>query len=197
MTLHKLILAPVDPDAVPADADGLSTALQRLGLLGAPFPLAGRTHHLPGERFLDLVIFLGCSPVIALAPPPGTPTDPAVHAHAFCHISIWYAGEQPLFVHGRNTTPPRCIKCRRREEHWQALITAWASEAETYRWRCSGCGHQAQPFELDWRQSAGFGRFFIELWGIHPAEAVPSDALLNTLTRSTAAPWSYFYWQGQ
>ena len=195
MTRYKLVLAPVDPEFVPPDVDGLLSALDRLGFLGTPFALAGRTHYQAGERFLDLITFLGCSPVISLVPPDAS-TDPAAHADAFCHIGLWYAGEQPLFVGGRNTTPPRCPNCRQREETWQALIADWRSSPDAYRWRCPGCGHRAQAFELDWRQSAGFGRFLVEVWGIHPAEAVPGDALMDTLRRSTGEPWSYFYWQG-
>ena len=195
MTLRKLVLAPVDPKFVPPDVDELRSALDTLGFLGAPFTLAGRTHYQPGERFLDLVTFLGCSPVISLVPP-DTSADPADHADTFCHIGFQHAGEQPLFVSGHNTTPPRCPKCRQREEAWQALIADWTSSPEAYRWSCPACGHSAQAFELDWRQSAGFGRFLVEVWGIHPAEAVPADGLLDTLMRSSGEPWSYFYWQG-
>ena len=101
-----------------------------------------------------------------------------------------------MFLYGRNTMPPRCIECRRREESWADVIAAWNADPEAYRWSCPACGHQARPFDLDWRQSAGFGRFFVEVWGIHPAEAIPSDALLDALTRSTRKPWSFFYWQG-
>ena len=65
MTVYKLMLTPVAPDTVPADADGLSRALQELEFIGMPFPLVGATHYLPGDRFLDLITFLGCSPVVA------------------------------------------------------------------------------------------------------------------------------------
>ena len=196
MTLYRLVLAPVDPEALPADTDSLITSLGRLGLTGLPFPVAGRTHYLPGERFLELISFLGCSPVVALAPPADPSADPAAHAEAFCHIGLWYAGEKPLFVGGRNTVSPRCPNCRQREESWQALVEAWTASPTAYRWRCPACSRHFQPFELDWRQSAGFGRFFVEVWGIHPAEAVPGEALLNTLMRATGTPWGYFYWQG-
>ncbi len=195
MTRSKLILAPVNPEAVPPDAESLIRNLGKLGFIGRPFPLAGRTHHLPGEHFLDLVTFLGCSPVISLVPPVDTPGDPAAHADAFCHIGLWYAGEQAVFIGGRNTAPPRCPRCRERETSWQALITAWTSRPSRYRWHCPACSQDVHPFQLDWRQSAGFGRFFVEIWGIHPAEAVPGDLLLDTLERSTGEPWSYFYWQ--
>ncbi len=196
MTRSKLLLTPINPQVIPADTDGLVKKLDNLGFTGRPFPLIGRTHYLPGDRFLELVTFLGCSPVVALLPPLDAPADPAAHADAFCHIGIWYAGERPAFISGRNTTTPRCRECRHREPGWQKMIQAWRSSPEVYRWRCPACGHDASPFELDWRQSAGFGRFFVEIWGIHPAEAVPGPALLEALRYSAGEPWDYFYWQG-
>ncbi len=75
------------------------------------------------------------------------------------------------------------------------MITAWESDPSDYRWNCPECDKQSRPNELDWRQSAGFGRFFVEIWGIHPAEAVPGDALMETLGRSTDSRWGFFYVQ--
>ena len=75
------------------------------------------------------------------------------------------------------------------------MITAWESDPSDYRWNCPECDKQSRPNELDWRQSAGFGRFFVEIWGIHPAEAVPADALMETLGRSTDSRWGFFYVQ--
>ncbi len=196
MTRSKLLLTPNDPQVVPADAESLVRELGILGFAGTPFLLLGRTHYLPGDRFLELVTFLGCSPVVALGPPLDAPADPAAHADAFCHVGIRYAGEHPEFISGRNTAPPRCRECRHREPDWQKMIEAWRSSPEVYRWLCPTCGHHASPFELDWRQSAGFGRFFLEIWGIHPAEAVPGPALLETLRHAAGEPWGHFYWQG-
>jgi hypothetical protein len=47
---------------------------------------------------------------------------------------------------------------------------------------------------MNWRQLAGFGRFFIEVWGIFPHEAVPTEKLLKQLASHTpGVSWSFFY----
>ncbi len=195
MEQHKLILAPINPELAPRDVNGLIASLGSLGVTGAPFQLAGRTHYLPGERFLDLITFLGCSPLILLEPPEGTRADPGIHADKFCHVGLWYAGEQPVFLAGRNTLSPRCPHCRQPQAPWQRMIAAWESDPSNYQWKCSECAQLSRPYELDWRQSAGFGRFFVEIWGIYPAEAVPGEALLETLSQSTNGRWGFFYLQ--
>ena len=193
MSLHKLVLAPVNPAQVPHDMDGLVRSLERLGLTGTPFQLAGHTHYLPGERFLGLVTFLGCSPAIALAPPEGAQADPGIHSKTFCHVRLWYAGDQPVFLAGRNTPAPRCSSCRHPVKNWREMLGAWEASPSSYLWTCPACTEQSTRYQLDWRQSAGFGRFFLEVWGIHSAEAVPSEMLLETLQRSTDGHWSFFY----
>ena len=40
---------------------------------------------------------------------------------------------------------------------------------------------------------AGFGRTFIEIRGIYPSEAVPTDALLDKLQRLADGPWKTIY----
>ena len=193
MAKHKLILTPANPDQAPRDVPALLASLRRLGFTGEPFQLAGRTHYLPGKRFLDLVTFLGCSPVILLEPPEDARTDPGIQADKFCHVGLWYAGEQPVFLAGGNTLSPRCRHCRQPQARWQLMISAWESDPSNDQWHCSECANQSRPYELDWRQSAGFGRFFIEIWGIYPAEAVPGEVLLETLSQSTDGPWGFFY----
>jgi hypothetical protein len=47
----------------------------------------------------------------------------------------------------------------------------------------------------DWvfRKTAGFGKVFVEIRGIYPAEAVPGEALLAALKDRTGGTWRYIY----
>jgi hypothetical protein len=63
----------------------------------------------------------------------------------------------------------------------------------TRPWTCPACGAASAPYQLNWRHNAGCGRLFVEIWGIHPHEAVPADALLACLHEHTAQHWSYCY----
>jgi hypothetical protein len=58
---------------------------------------------------------------------------------------------------------------------------------------CPNCGQPIQAAGLNWRQSGGYARLFLDIWGIHTGEAVPSDRLLNGLAQASGGPWHFFY----
>lgn len=197
MATHKLLLHPADPEAPDPDPASLLKVLRDNGLVGEAFILGGRRHYYAGERFLDQIVFLGCSPRVALEPPrdagePGT----EVWGRSFCHITL-VQSRDPEFTAGDNVLAPRCPRCRQTIDDWHAVVEGRRSNGAGYRWRCRGCGGEAGAHELDWRQSAGFGRTFIEVWGIHNAEAVPAESLLDTLQEATGGAWRYFYYHGR
>ncbi|MFN2338000.1 MAG: hypothetical protein ABR544_03405, partial [Gammaproteobacteria bacterium] len=171
--VHKLILHAGDPDHLPPDARVLAAALADIGLIAAPLahdPVAWQA----GPEFLTLVIFLGCSPHVELQP-----TDARqAAAGCFCHVRYQWQGAGPVFRSSAGRLQPRCPGCRRQLEQWQELVRGWPS-GRVATVCCAGCGRTLQAPELDWRQCAGFGRWFLEIWNIHPHEAVPADALIT------------------
>lgn len=187
MTTNLLVLHPEVPTAVPADENALRVALTAQGLLGESFPHGGQRHYRPGDRFLQLITFLGCSPVVALGQPGPTGED-------FCHIALVGPGPVPRFYAGTNVKPPRCPGCGYRAEDWPAAVAAWEQD-HSARWRCPVCGREYHAPELKWRQCAGFARFFIEIYGVFEGEAVPGEELLDGLKVSTGMGWTYFYLQ--
>ena len=188
MSANLLILHPKAPDASPDDHDSLIAMLQSLDFLDAAFEFEGRTHYRPGEDFLQLMTFLGCSPVVALGEPGLTGDD-------FCHVAFDGPAPETRFVGGRNVKPPRCPACGHRYEQWQELVSVWEADREGYRLTCPDCGSEKTLPAIKWRQCAGFGRFFIKVWGIFEGEAVPSDRLLDALQHHTGMAWTYFYYQ--
>jgi hypothetical protein len=187
MATGKLILCPSDPAWVPEDPAQVCARLRAIGLLGAQFDYRGRTHWHAGPAFLQHVTFLGCSPVVAL----GVGSD--APGAGSCSITCRFAGEGPEFVSGSNTTAPRCPVCRRSEPAWPDLVAAWRDDPEAFRWTCPGCGTALAVVDLDWRHDAGVGRFFVEIRGIYPSEAVPGEHLLAALSDLSGMRWAYFY----
>jgi hypothetical protein len=188
MSHNLLILHPRDPGAVPAPPDSLVGMLQSLAFIDGPLEFNGQPHYRPGEDFLQLMTFLGCSPVVALG-------EPGLTGEDFCHVAFDGPSAQTRFVGGRNVKPPRCRSCGHRFEQWQELLSEWEAAPEGFQVTCPDCG-KVQPLNaLKWRQCAGFGRFFIQVWGIFEGEAVPSDNLLDALQRHSGVAWSYFYYQ--
>ena len=182
----ELILHPVPPAAVPRSVADLVRRLQDIGFLASPLAAAPHMRYLAGERFLQLVTFLGCSPQIPLEPPADGSAD-------FCHVSLSCPSEVVEFIGGSATAPPRCPHCGSRIPAWRPMIQAWRQNRKGFRWTCPSCETGSEAPRLNWRQGAGFSRFFIEIQNVFQGEAVPGDELLRTLEESTGTPWTYFY----
>jgi len=186
MQANLLILHPADPDAAMA-GDTLVAPLRKIGFIGASMDFQGRRHYRPGEDFLQLVTFLGCSPVVSLGEPGKTGDE-------FCHVAVHEPLEAPVLVAGANAKAPRCPACCQADSRW----------GETFRpghpigdeWRCPNCGQTAPAESLNWRQSAGIARTFIVVWGIFEGEAVHSQEFLTSLEGAGGGPWTCFYYRG-
>lgn len=183
MTTHQLLLVPSDPRAV-IDHGRMLTALHSIGLIDGPMPQGGE-HFRPGENFLQLIIFLGCSPVVSLGEA-GATAD-------ICHVELPQPSAQPVALVGNNLKKPRCSKCRYTLEDATGIVAAWRALPQDYQLPCPGCGTHLDIAAINWRQSAGFGRSLLRIWGIFEGEAVPSDELLATLKAASGHDWSYFY----
>lgn len=187
---QRLILHPRSAQAAPPDPAGLIIALREAGLLGESFSFRGLPHHRAGRRFLQHFAFLGCSPNVVLE---ATQDD---GEPSFCHLRVPSEVLASVeFWGGRNVLTPRCPACRKFVEEWQSLLREWEMQGAAHRWTCPRCGQVAALPDLNWRQCAGFGRYFIEVWGIHEGEAAPSDGLLDALRAATGLEWGYFYYR--
>lgn len=185
--MNQLILHPRDIFAAP-DPHSLHEALQTLGLLGEAFNFARKPHFRPGDHFLELVTFLGCSPVISLG-------EPSLTGEDFCHIALLPEQASPGLLHGDNIKIPRCPHCRQPQEEWQQRYTAWEADKQGFEYPCPHCQQPLYLPQLKWRQSAGFLRSGIAIWGIYEGEAVPSEQLLGSLEQQGLGVWDYFYLQ--
>jgi hypothetical protein len=185
MSVPKLVLHPADPCAAPLR----SVVVDRLGGLG----LISRGPRAPGdpvlrvgERFLSLVTFLGCSPAVATAPR-------SQEDEQFCHVRVTEPADRAVFRMDRSAPAPRCPRCRTGIDDREGLLVAWRSDPAGFRWRCPNCGAAVGIHEINWRQAAGAARLFVEIWNVHPSEAVPGEQLLAALAELSGGPWEYFY----
>ena len=183
-----LVICPEDPQCPPPSIDDLARFLTSVGLTGEAMKhdVYTRKHqYMTGERFLDLIAFLGCSPNIKL--------QPDKEHQSFCHVNIVVnQRESILFRQGRQTTPPRCPGCRKPLRDWRELISADVLPNDL-KWRCPDCGRDAWPWQYDWRKTAGFGRCFIDITDIYPKEALPQATLLESLAQQFSINWTWFY----
>lgn len=187
MSSNQLILLPRDPARIPSSMDALLATLQKNGFIGAALTDKGTNCHRPGENFLEQIIFLGCSPVVALG-------EPGCTSDEFCYLELDGPHPEPRFLAGKNCKPPRCPACRHTFGEVGDWLRQW-QEQLVPDGSCPACGKPLLPQELDWRQSAGFGRFFLRVHGIFEGEAVASDGLLATLQQATGLEWRSFYYR--
>jgi hypothetical protein len=186
MAENLLYLCPKDFHSAPQTLPELIEALQHAGFIGDTIEVNGATHYQPGDEFLTLITFLGCSPVISLGEPGKTGDE-------FCHIALEGPYDKPHFAAGDNLKIPRCPGCGHRFETWQPLIEQWQDHPEETRFDCPECSRTLSAPELRWRKCAGFGRFFIKVWGIFESEAVPNPNLMSVLKKRTGCDWLHFY----
>lgn len=176
---NLLFRAPLN--APPPEPAELEYQLREIGLIGQRF---GHWRHvfLAGNRFLQLVTFLGCSPYLRLEPEGDDDTG-------FCRISFIGPFARPRLIHGSNTRPPRCPHCGARMSLWRESL---ASDDTVIS--CPHCNEDSPVERLDWRRNAGSGRFFLQLSEVFPGEAVPLPAMMEHL-RGAGPAWDYFYVQ--
>ena len=175
--MPALYLCAADPAWVPDGDRRLLSLLAELGLVEISAGVPGVEGALrAGPEFLALLTFLGCSPHVVLEPGGGkTP----------CHLRQ-HLYPEVRFIASAASAQVRCPHCRH-------PIDALGSGAHDALHTCAGCGRITALSALDWRRSAGFGRCFLEIVGVHPHEAVPSDRLLDSLRELSSTDWQYFY----
>jgi hypothetical protein len=172
----SLFLTPQNPESTFSDTGAVTDLLVALGLIEPN----SESPYLCGSEFAKLVIFMGCSPHLTFEPP-------ADGGNNYCHVNL-HNYQLPRLFTGGQTAPPRCPACRHRIADWKTSINPQQPE-----WQCPKCDDESDIFHLDWKQSAGAGRFLVEICNIFPGEAVPVDSLMNDLAALTGEAWRYFY----
>lgn len=184
--MPKLVFCSKNPEYIPANIPEIINALQQAGFMGekwqSPESVSGE-RYLIGDSFLSQVTFMGCAPAIELEPIAEQPGSTE-----FCHIEIESVKPGVEFIRGSDHLVSRCPHCRQRHANWQTI-------PETLLYSCDKCEVETHLSEYDWKNTAGCGRFFINLHGIYPQEAIPTSHLLQTLEKISDTQWDYFYIQ--
>lgn len=178
-----LILHPVDPNWIPTDINNVTTCLRDIGLISDEIHISNHNDRgqrfLAGDKFLDLIMFMGCSPAINFTPEAGP--------GKFSFIRLMTIPNTIAALTSGITRSPHCPACNKIEKDWHSKIAITELE-------CSACGKSSLPWHYNWRKSAGFGRFFIEITEIYPKEAIPQQGLLDQLRDGLGTNWQYFYY---
>ena len=172
----RLILFSGSGPIKSKDTDCLVAALSGIGMI------AGRIgnssyDYFAGERFLDHVSFLGCSPNIAFS---------ADESDQYCYVHFNDAKATPRIHSGMNTAPPKCSECGQVQNNWKQCVQV------DY---CGRCTLEDRQTLFKWRRKGALSRWVIEVMNIYPHEAIPSSLLLMSLAEVTGVEWHYAYLQ--
>jgi hypothetical protein len=192
--IHKLVLHPQHANFALTCWDGLIARLREVAFLGEQMdkPLnhllikKKQNRFLVGERFLQYMTFMGCSPSVELTPP----TDGSLN---FCHIHFSAIHPETRFRCASQNVFARCPRCRKRISNWTQAVSIWSNDLSAMNFSCDKCAEQVSLFQLSWRHTAGFARMFIDIYSIYPQEVIPTDPFLSLLETQTGTPWDYFF----
>lgn len=180
--IPALGLVPRDPAFTTIRVDWVDE-LRDFGLIAEPFDFHGSAHHVLGDRFFNLVSFLGCMPYLVLDPEEGLGDKAA----GFCHASLIGPLRGPRFMVGPGTRQLRCGSCREPLIYQESRLTADGLV-------CAHCSAVNAWDRLRFGDTGAIASTAILIHGVHRAEAVPSNDLLSRLEQlSDGSPWRYFY----
>jgi hypothetical protein len=166
--------------------DALIARLREVEFLDKPLNNKHQNRFLVGERFLQNITFMGCSPAVELSPP----TDGSLD---FCHIHFREIYPEPRFRSASQNVFARCPQCRKRISNWEQAVSLWSKDSFAVNINCDKCAEQVSLYQLGWRHTAGFARMFIDIYSIYPQEGIPTDQFLSLLETQTGAQWGYFF----
>mgnify|MGYP001820540692 FL=1 len=184
---YGLIFHAENPLFAPLDAEKFTEHLRSAGFLGEYFESAHQSGFLIGDEFLKQILFLGCSPNIEIIPPEHT-ADLA----NFCYIELKQES-RPVFIKGLQRLKCVCPACKTRINAVPLEPGTW--HPGNHSLKCPKCRQNTLLEHLDWKQTAGFGKYFIVIHNVFPHEAVPTDKLLKILQLPGAQIWRYFYFE--
>ncbi len=190
--VYRLVLHPQNADYAPESSEMIQKILFETGFIAESQSLPdSRTRDtgqsfLAGEQFLQLLTFMGCSPSINLVPQHEADRD-------YCHIVLSPVHAHVHFRSHERDVFARCPECGRRDANWPVLIECWHRDRSQQEYVCPHCHKSTSLYDLRWRQVAGFGRFFIDVFSIFPQEGIPSKHLMAALGDACVQPWTYFF----
>ena len=196
-SFRQLILCPQIPEFSVASVD-LLAALDQIGLTGPGIGADVDSAHgkkgqrfLVGQHFLQHISFMGCAPAIEFSPPEGGGASKITGWDQFTFVYLPAGSGHALWLADIDMARPVCPACKRRIPRSGDYIDATGALLT-----CPHCQNKAAVCEVDWREFGGCAKTMISIVNVYPKEAMPSENLLNQLSKRTNVAWRYFYING-
>lgn len=128
-----------------------------------------------GSMLMQHITYMGCSPALTDAQ-----SANEIHLHLF---------NQMTGLGGESIETLRYPGCKHPLTDPKSLL----SHSAESRWSCSQCENTGMISDINWRKSAAYSDIFIEISGIFPKEAIPSDQFIQSLMQWSKSEWHWFY----
>lgn len=174
----SLFLHPGQFDFTLKDLPPFIVTLQKIGLLAQRINSSDDNNYFTGDRFLDYIAYMGCSPAIQF--------EASENKNEFCHVKIHRYKSAKLIISQQHSRAPHCPNCNKPVTNWHANKT----ESQIF---CEQCNTTANIESFNWRKMAGYAQLFIEITDVFPKEAIPQQLLLGKLAEISGIDWLYFY----
>lgn len=182
--ISKLIFTPEDyRQTVPRQV--LEEGLHALAWLGQPFAAGPAESFFIGEDFFKFITFMGCAPAMRVEPEADGDLN-------FCFIRLNTEVEQLQFRGHHERFVPRCPACRHGLADWQSELQHWQADHGAH-FTCPHCAAELSIPRLNWREKAGIGSCFIEVYSVYPHEGIPTPSFLRHLESISGVAWKYFF----
>lgn len=175
----SLYLCPQQHDFSPRNISSFISALQDIGFIAEKTGITSKdNNYSTGDKFLDFIAYLGCSPAIKF--------EPGINDERYCHIQLHQLASAQLIYNRSQPRKPHCLNCKK-------PLNNWLTDKSTSTITCRQCHTTLSFDQLNWRKMAGYAQLFIEVTDIFPKEAIPQQLLLDKLSIITGTGWHYFY----
>jgi len=175
----SLILYPSDTLWQPEKSESVINNLQQTQFIGDKIQNKNHSFYV-GDKFLEQIAFMGCAPHIEFVA--------NEENSKFCFIHLINLPTPQLFYSTKQARAPHCPVCKKAEKNWQQTL----SDQSVIH--CQQCNNTSPVETFNWRKSAGYARFFIEICNIYPREAIPQQSFLDSLKILHPVDWHYFYY---
>lgn len=179
----SLFLSPVNASYNINDLPAFLSELQETGFISGPVNEQADSTFYTGERFLEHIAYMGCSPAVQF--------EPSEDSDGFCHIRLHQFEDAILIASRKQSRAPHCPSCNKPVKSFdpqhQGIDNTPAQIV------CESCNTSSATPAFNWRKMGGYARTFIEVTDIFPKEAIPQQSFIDSLSTITGTQWHYFY----
>lgn len=182
---NRLVLYPLNPDYKLLEPGRFARWLQSIGFIRNVEANQIETGEMgPGEHFMRLLTFVGCSPAVG--------SGNQENAYNNYSVEIVSSAENKILISGNRVRSPFCPKCGVHKKEMLAAETIRLQENKPV-WACPECGVLVPIENINWRKKLAVASHYITVNGVFEGEVIPADKFLDDLGRETGIAWSYCY----